>query len=219
MHSYVREISCGLANHNIITLIMLEYGLGLQEALDSLATRTDEVIERFLANAKKLPSWGEEIDSKVQIYVNSLGQWVRGSDDWSCEAMRYHGTEGLRIRDTRLITICPRKANYVKEDEVPKEVAAEVIQVKEIEAKEDSTAWEGGGEAKQGGSNVMHQSCSTWTSPTMSEKTQSQWTPEASKTSTSTTHVTWITNRMKFWWKSLSVSLRDFFSGTRRLRT
>ncbi|PPR02301.1 hypothetical protein CVT24_011639 [Panaeolus cyanescens] len=202
MHSYVREISCGLANHNIITLIMHEYGLGLQEALDWLGTRTEEVIQRFLHNARNVPSWGEEIDSKVQVYIDSLGQWVRGSDDWSCEAKRYHGNDGLRIQDTRLITICPRKANYVKEDEAGNEVAEEKAHL-EGKSKAPGTS----GEAK--GGSVTQQSCSNWV---VSEKYQIPTHVPAAA-------VDWFTDKVKFWWKSFSVSLRKFFHGPRPLRT
>ncbi|PPQ95114.1 hypothetical protein CVT25_011657 [Psilocybe cyanescens] len=116
MHSYIREISCGLADHNVITPIMRDYSLDLQEAFDWLGEYTDGVVERFLSNQQRVPSWGSEIDERVQMYIDGLGQWVRGNDDWSCEGKRYHGSDGLVIRDTRMVSICPRKANYIQED-------------------------------------------------------------------------------------------------------
>uniref|UniRef100_A0A8H7XMK6 Terpene synthase n=1 Tax=Psilocybe cubensis TaxID=181762 RepID=A0A8H7XMK6_PSICU len=119
MHSYIREISCGLADHNVLTPIMRDYNLDLQSALNWMDTYTSRVIERFLSNQARMPSWGPDIDARVRMYIDGLGQWVRGNDDWSCEGKRYHGSDGLVIRDTRMVTICPRKANYIQEDENP----------------------------------------------------------------------------------------------------
>jgi len=118
MHSYIREISCGLANHNIITPIMHEHGLDLQGALDWLGSYSDEVVAQFMADLEQVPSWGEDIDSRVREYTEGLGQWVRGNDDWSCEAKRYHGDDGMRIQETRLVSVRPRKANYIRTDQV-----------------------------------------------------------------------------------------------------
>lgn len=63
-----------------------------------------------------IPSWGPDIDARVQMYIDGIGQWVRGNDDWSCEGKRYHGDSGLAVRDTRLVTLRPVKENYLKAD-------------------------------------------------------------------------------------------------------
>jgi hypothetical protein len=114
MHSYVREISCGLAYHNIITAVMTEYHLDLQGALNWLGTYSDAVVSRFLSNIKRIPSWDSDTDKKVQTYIKGLGQWVRGNDDWSYESKRYHGDDGLRIREDRILRVCQRTGNYLK---------------------------------------------------------------------------------------------------------
>ncbi|KAF8970721.1 terpenoid synthase [Flammula alnicola] len=114
MHSYVREISCGLAYHNIITVIMHEHSLDLQGALDWLGVYADGVVSRFFCDLQRIPSWGCDVDKRVQVYIDGLGQWVRGNDDWSCEGKRYHGNDGMKIKETRLISIRPRRINYLK---------------------------------------------------------------------------------------------------------
>ncbi|KDR78286.1 hypothetical protein GALMADRAFT_266794 [Galerina marginata CBS 339.88] len=105
MHSYTREISCGLANHNIITAIMHEYNLDLQSAFDCLDAYANEVVTRFLSDLDRVPCWGDDVDERVWMYVDGLGQWVRGNDDWSCEGKRYYGDDGLRIMETRLVSL------------------------------------------------------------------------------------------------------------------
>jgi hypothetical protein len=113
MHSYVREISCGLANHNIITVIMHERNLDLQGALDWLDRYANGIVSCFLSDLRRVPSWGPEVDARVRVYIDGLGQWVRGNDDWSCEGKRYHGDDGMKIKETRLISILPRTGNYL----------------------------------------------------------------------------------------------------------
>ncbi|KAF8174884.1 terpenoid synthase [Pholiota molesta] len=113
MHSYVREISCGLANHNIITVIMHERNLDLQGALDWLDRYANGIVSCFLSDLRRVPSWGPEVDARVRVYIDGLGQWVRGNDDWSCEGKRYHGNDGMKIKETRLISILPRTGNYL----------------------------------------------------------------------------------------------------------
>ncbi|KAF9555722.1 terpenoid synthase [Agrocybe pediades] len=114
MHSYVREYSCGLGNHNILTPIMKEHNLGLQESLDWLGSYTAVLIEKFVTDLDRIPSWGPEMDDCVQTYIDGLGQWIRGNDDWSCESKRYHGNEGMRIRDTRVVCLAWKPDNYAK---------------------------------------------------------------------------------------------------------
>ena len=84
---------------------MAEYHLGLQDALNWLETYTDAVVSRFLCDLKQVPSWDPDTDRKVQMYIDGVGQWVRGNDDWPYETKRYYGDDGLRIRDDRILRI------------------------------------------------------------------------------------------------------------------
>lgn len=82
---------------------MKEHNLDLQAALDWLGAHCNRTISRFLANVKRVPSWGAEIDEKVKIYIEGMGQWVRGNDDWSHQSKRYYGDDGPIIKETRII--------------------------------------------------------------------------------------------------------------------
>lgn len=85
----------------------------LQEALDWLKVYNDEIVSKFLSDLQVIPSWGTDIDSRVKVYIDGLGQWVRGNNDWSYEGKRYHGDDGMNIKESRLITIKPRQRNYL----------------------------------------------------------------------------------------------------------
>ncbi|CAA7262204.1 unnamed protein product [Cyclocybe aegerita] len=114
MHSYVRELSCGHENHNLITAIMLEHRLNRQDAFHWLGSHCSRVVDQFLSDLDELPSWGEPTDSGVRDYINGLGQWVRGNDDWSTESKRYYGEDGETIRQERLVTTRSGESNYIK---------------------------------------------------------------------------------------------------------
>ncbi|TFK36533.1 terpenoid synthase [Crucibulum laeve] len=118
MHSYVRERACGAENHNVIGAIMYEHNLVLQEALGWLEAYAKNVIARFLANVERVPSWGTEIDDSVKVYINGLGQWVRGNDDWSYEAKRYYGGDGMKVKESRIVTFLPPKKGFLKEEQL-----------------------------------------------------------------------------------------------------
>ena len=104
---------------------MEERKISLQSALDDLAVRAKSHIMRFLHNQSCLPliaaqlGWSAEIQERLQEYVDGLGQWVRGNDDWSFESARYYGTEGHTVRETRLVRVRERQENsYVSKEAV-----------------------------------------------------------------------------------------------------
>ncbi|KAF5329687.1 hypothetical protein D9619_008947 [Psilocybe cf. subviscida] len=117
LHSYRREAASGLAASNILTVIMKDFKLDLEAALEWLAAHCAETASRFLENLQKIPSWTQEVDEKVKIYVDGLGQWVRGNDDWSYESKRYYGEQGLSIKATRALTLQGGRevANYLQQ--------------------------------------------------------------------------------------------------------
>ena len=96
---------------------MKDFQLDLQAALEWLKTHCAQTVSRFLKNLNNVPSWGSEVDDKVQIYIDGLGQWVRGNDDWSYEGKRYYGEEGLSITATRVLALRGGRevANYLQQ--------------------------------------------------------------------------------------------------------
>ena len=78
MHSYRLERSRGLEGHNIITAIMAECRLDLQQALFWLSGYASKTISNFLTNSCALPSWGQKTDEAIRMYIDLVGRCVRG---------------------------------------------------------------------------------------------------------------------------------------------
>lgn len=94
----------------MIVVVMNQEGLDLQSAVDFVGDLCRQSIERFVAERASLPSWGPEIDSQVDIYVDGLADWIVGSLHWSFESERYFGKIGLEVKKTRTVTLLPRRA-------------------------------------------------------------------------------------------------------------
>lgn len=103
------EEARGLDGHNIVTSVMRELKLDRAGALEWLQTYINNFVSTFLSDLERLPSWGEEIDKKVKTYIDGLGHWVRGNDDWSFESERYYGTRGLEVQKHRIVSLLPRQ--------------------------------------------------------------------------------------------------------------
>jgi hypothetical protein len=107
MHSYRLERSRGLDGHNIVTAIMEEYHLDLQQALSWLSGYTSITISSFLTNNRALPSWGSRTDRAIKKYIDLVARCVRGYDTWSYETHRYYGDDGLKVQERRKFTLLP----------------------------------------------------------------------------------------------------------------
>ena len=120
MHSYRLERSRGLDGHNIVTAIMEEYHLDLQQALYWLSGYASRTISNFLANSSALPSWGSKTDLAVKKYIDLVARCVRGYDTWSYETNRYYGDDGLRVQERRKVTLLPRVpgSGYISREEL-----------------------------------------------------------------------------------------------------
>ena len=120
MHSYRLERSRGLDGHNIVTAIMEEYHLDLQQALYWLSGYASKTISNFLANSRALPSWGSKIDGAIKKYIDLVARCVRGYDAWSYETNRYYGDDGLRVQERRKVTLLPRgpASGYISRGEL-----------------------------------------------------------------------------------------------------
>lgn len=89
---------------------MKERGLDVQDAIDCAGQLFGEVMEGFLADKTRLPSWGPSVDADVAAYVEAMGHWVIGNLEWSFETQRYFGADHDEIKSTRLVTMRPRWA-------------------------------------------------------------------------------------------------------------
>ena len=108
------EKARGLELHNSVELVMHEQGLNVQGAIDWLERYAADVHAGFLDNVANMPSWGEDIDHRVKIYIDGIAQWVRGNDDWTFESGRYFGSKGLEIQKSRVMSLLPPSKGFVE---------------------------------------------------------------------------------------------------------
>jgi len=108
MYSFNIEQASGHGGHNIVTVVMNEKGVDLDGALAWLGEYHGEVLSKFQAQSRTLPSWGPAIDTDVETFGERLGYWIRGIDCWSLETERYFGTKGPEIQKHRLVTLLPK---------------------------------------------------------------------------------------------------------------
>ena len=66
--------------------MMDSYETDIQGALNYVSLLHDHLVAEFLELITKVPTFGDtSIDKDVSVYVDGLGQWVRGNDCWSFE--------------------------------------------------------------------------------------------------------------------------------------
>jgi hypothetical protein len=79
----------------------------LEGALQWLLRRFDKNIVDFLDIHEKVlkkdgfPTFGPRVDSEVVDYIDALGFYVRGNNEWSFITIRHLGEEGLAIQKHR----------------------------------------------------------------------------------------------------------------------
>ena len=112
IYSYNLERVRGLGLFNLVTVVMYEQDIGPRAAVAQIGAWHDGIVAEFLAARDELAQlsrrWGDSVHRQVEFYVNGLGRWVRGSDDWHFEGQRHFGTDGLRIQREREVMMLPR---------------------------------------------------------------------------------------------------------------
>ncbi|KAE9390857.1 terpenoid synthase [Gymnopus androsaceus JB14] len=106
--SYNVEQARGDDGHNLVTIVMKQYNLDPQGAMDWISDLHDDIVDEFLETWRLLPTFGGPIDREIRTYVDGLGNWVRANDSWSFESERYFGKKGLDIMEDRKITLLPK---------------------------------------------------------------------------------------------------------------
>ena len=83
-------------------------GLNLQQAVDRIGEMCKQTIETFVENQARVPSWGDDIDKDVKLYVNGMQEWIAGSLHWSFITRRYFGDNGGTVKATRIVELLPQ---------------------------------------------------------------------------------------------------------------
>ncbi|KAL1877373.1 hypothetical protein VTK73DRAFT_8668 [Phialemonium thermophilum] len=109
--SYNREQAVGDDRHNLVTVLMHNLGLTLNEAVAWIASRNEEDKRAFLETHREVMarySSDSELDKAVRTYVDGIGAFIRGSDCWNFEMERYFGTMGSVYRTARQVELWPK---------------------------------------------------------------------------------------------------------------
>lgn len=126
----MKEILHDDADYNAVTVVMTNNKTDLPGAIQWISDRHDDVVDNFMRvrddvlNKKNgFPSYGEDLDRQIALYVDGLGlffilprnsrpdyvftsgQWIRGHDEWNFGSGRYFGDKGLDIQKSRLVVI------------------------------------------------------------------------------------------------------------------
>ncbi|KAF8511105.1 terpenoid synthase [Gautieria morchelliformis] len=109
--SYNVEQARGEEGHNLVTVLMDQYNVDRQTAMDCIGELHDDFVEQFLATWKKIPTFGGPVDEDIRTYTDGLANWIRGCDCWSFECARYFPKQGSQIRLTRQDTLLPKSSN------------------------------------------------------------------------------------------------------------
>jgi Delta6-protoilludene synthase len=115
MVSYNLEQVQGNDKHNVIKIIMEQYGMDVQEAMDYLGKWHKDLERQWNETWAKIPKFGGPIDKDVAHFLDGVAVWVRANDTWSFEGERYFGKQGLKVEKTRKINLLPKELPKIKQ--------------------------------------------------------------------------------------------------------
>ena len=95
MASYNIEQAVGEVHRNIVTVLMQQFDLDPQGAMNRAYECHLEIQRKFIRLLDEVPSFGVEVDTAVSDYIFHLGCWVQGLLCWDFESERYFGKKGL----------------------------------------------------------------------------------------------------------------------------
>ena len=104
-YSYNKEQAMRQAGNNILTVLMTERGISLQDASNEVGRLFKNAMTQFAADKTRLPTFGQAMDTAVHAYISALETWVIGNLIWSFETLRYFGSNGLDTKKTLLIRL------------------------------------------------------------------------------------------------------------------
>lgn len=103
--SYKLEQMKGLDANNLITILMKEKGLSLQQSVDYIAAQFTALVDVFNKNEAALPSFGPKADRDVERYILATKQSLIGYMNWCFDTRRYFGPEDGDVRHTLVVKL------------------------------------------------------------------------------------------------------------------
>ena len=84
-------------------------GYILQQVVNHVGEAFAGLVKNLFRARLNLPRFGQEIDSAVGQYIDTMEMWVVGYLDWSLARKRYFGQTNEEIKRTRIVKLYPRK--------------------------------------------------------------------------------------------------------------
>ncbi|KAJ7474192.1 terpenoid synthase [Mycena latifolia] len=69
--------------HNLVRIVMHQYNISPQQAMNWISDLHETNVNEFLALWASIPTFGGPLDREVRTYADGLGNWVRANDAWS----------------------------------------------------------------------------------------------------------------------------------------
>jgi len=116
MVSYNIEQAVGEVRRNILTVLMRQFGLDLQEAMNRAYEYHRDIQRKFIRLLDEVPSFGLEVDKAISDYIFHMGCWVQGNACWGFEGGRYFGNKGLDVQRDGWVELFPKVTAYPELD-------------------------------------------------------------------------------------------------------
>ncbi|TFK27160.1 terpenoid synthase [Coprinopsis marcescibilis] len=100
VYSYDMEQAKGCAGNNVVTVLMEENSMSLQEASDRVGDQFKSLMREYLESKSQL---SPDLPPEAFRYIEALGSWVIGNLAWSFETQRYFGANHERVKETGVV--------------------------------------------------------------------------------------------------------------------
>lgn len=98
-------------NTTTVTMLSLSLRLPLQESMNYVGSQNSALLRSFLFAQKSIPYDEFPLDARdgVREYVWGIGNWITAHVEWRFESERYFGKGGGEVRESKMVTLLPRK--------------------------------------------------------------------------------------------------------------
>ncbi|KAF4601753.1 terpene cyclase [Pleurotus pulmonarius] len=90
IYSYKVEWERGEDSHNLVTVVIRQFGTSIQGAMDYIGNLNAHLVNEFLEQWNHIPVFDSPVDEDIRAYCVMLAEWVRGNDSWSFEVWIIH---------------------------------------------------------------------------------------------------------------------------------
>ena len=95
----------GHTGNNVLTVLMKERGITLQEAADAVGQEFESLYRQFNVDRDTLRSYGPHEMKDVVVYLDALDRWVDGNLKWSFASQRYFGPAHWEVEKTLTVML------------------------------------------------------------------------------------------------------------------